>query len=452
MNWKTKAVMGKGPFLKGGESLFLFFALLFLCSCGSATPSTSIPVPVAGLIAVIDLGDGTLAVSGSEGSVEGSSSVVALNLSVASGSSCSVTSAADGSFGADNSCVIDGSAGDSIQVTQTNADGESTSTTVTAPSGTLALSGNVVAVSVLPASDRGFVATTDGTDSTLSVFNLSTLTQTGTFSLTSFAVQDFDLDQGSGETVLVDADNGVFSLMDTSGSITGSVSVTSPRMVSASAGNSFAVVVHETASVSVSLIDYSGASPSVGDTLAITHPTSGSASHETTFALSLDETSGGEIRAAVLSQFDNGDTIFSVVIATAPPTNTLTLSSQVNLGSGEWGGVEFFSSATETLVTDRTNGRVVRLSGSDFSTQVTMTVGARPTRITINESTSEAFVANKNDNTVSLINLSTNTVTDTMNTSDGVGLRPTDLALDSSPFVVIVGNELNDSVSLLSIP
>ena len=394
-----------------------------------------------------------MAVSGSEGAVEGSASVVALNLSVASGPSCTVIAASDGSFGADDSCVITGSAGNSIQITQTNADGESTSTTVTAASGTLALSGDVVAVSVLPGTDRGFTATTDGTDSSLSVFNLSTLAQTGTFSLTSFVVQDFDLDQGSGETVLVDASNGVFSLMDTSGSITGSVSVSSPRMVSASAGNSFALVAHETASTSVSLIDYSaGVSPSVGDTLVVTHPTSALASHESSFALSLDETSGGEIRAAILSEFDNGDTVFSIVVAEGPSTNTLTLSSQVNLGSGEWGGVELFNSATEALVTDRTNGSVIRLSGSDFSTQTAITVGERPTRIAINESTNEAFVANKNDNSISLISLDTNTVTDTMVTSDGVGLRPTDLALDTNPFVVIVGNELNDSVSLLSIP
>src|SRR3989344_2419140 len=89
--------------------------------------------------------------------------VLSLNLSVASGPSCTVIAASDGSFGADDSCVITGSAGNSIQITQTNADGESTSTTVTAASGTLALSGDVVAVSVLPGTDRGFTATTDGT-------------------------------------------------------------------------------------------------------------------------------------------------------------------------------------------------------------------------------------------------------------------------------------------------
>lgn len=76
----------------------------------------------------------------------------------------------------------------------------------------------------------------------------------------------------------------------------------------------------------------------------------------------------------------------------------------------------------------------------------TITVGAQPTAIAVNTATDQAVVANRGDNTVSVINLATDAVT-----TVPVGTAPTGVAVDNVRNIAAVVNNGSNTISVVSL-
>ncbi len=81
------------------------------------------------------------------------------------------------------------------------------------------------------------------------------------------------------------------------------------------------------------------------------------------------------------------------------------------------------------------------------SVLATIPVGATPAAIAVNAATGVAVVANRGDNTISLIDLATNTVTNTV----PVGTAPMGVAVDSERNVAVVVNNGSNNISIVNL-
>lgn len=434
----------------------------FFGNCGGSAsseslPPLSLPSPVSGLISVSSPdSDGNVRVRGAAGAVEANASVTvaasagssdSLNSRArqASDDSVTVTAGPDGSF----STEIDADIGSNITITQSEDDETSDETEFDVLDGIPSFDEIPVGTSVIRADDVAVVSYTDGTDSFFDLYDLTTLDYVVTVTVEGFVVADINTDEVSGDSYLVDAENDLVIVADDEANITDAIITdgSSPISVAAFHGEEFGVIGHEDSDVSVAIIDYSGAFLTEEFSLLISHPTDPSASHEKSFALSADSNMTGT-KVAVLSEFDNGDTIFSLVDADPLPSADLDVESQVNLGTNTFSDVVLYNDASEALVTDESGDAVIHLSGSGFATQVTVPVGDAPKGIDDAVDEGFAFVANSGDHTLSVIDLDSMTVTATFDTGDGIGLTPVDVAVDDDPLTAIIANQTSLTVTL----
>lgn len=431
-------------------------------NCGGSAssenlPPLSLPSPVAGLISVSSPdAQGNVRVRGAAGAVEANASVTVTagaggsNLvkdlaRQSSDDSVTVSAGSDGSF----STEIDASIGSKITITQSEDEETSDETEFDVLDGIPAFDQIPVGTSVIRSSDVAIVSYTDGTDSFFDLYDLTTLDFAVTITVEDFVVSDINTDEISGDSYLVDAENDLVIVADDEANITDAIITdgSSPISVAAFHGEEFGVIGHEDSDTSLTLIDYTGAILTEEATLLISHPTDASASHEKSFALSADSNMTGT-KVAVLSEFDNGDTIFSLINADPLPAADLEVEAQVNLGTNTFSDVVLYNDAAEALVTDQSGDRVIHLSGAGFASQQTISVGDAPKGIDDAADQGFAFVANSGDNTLSVIDLDSMTVTATFDTSDGIGLTPVDVAVDDDPLTAIIANQTSLTVTL----
>ena len=134
-----------------------------------------------------------------------------------------------------------------------------------------------------------------------------------------------------------------------------------------------------------------------------------------------------------------------VILYNISGTTNVTFSAQVSassLGAAiNAGGIALFNSATEALVTDRDNNQVIRVNlSTDELTRIS--VGDNPRGVAVNTVDNRAYVVNGDDRTVSIIDLSDNSVTVG---SLALGLDPVDIGINKGtsgalPVIVNTGD------------
>ncbi len=428
----------------------------FLEACGGAgaSPPVSIPAPVAGLISITSPSDaGQVRLAGAAGAAQDGAT---LTVSFPSGTSgfktqdtvTTTVATSSGSFGADFGAGI----GDTFEVTQTVGGETSPPITVTVIEGRPLLSSIPLGTATSESFSIGCALFISGSDTTLGCFSLSTFAEAAV-TVTSFIGSDLAIDDFSGDFYLIANASSEAIVVDAFGTLKGGIlGIPSPLAVAADQDLNFAVVVQDDSFTSMTMIDNTDFfTPVLDATALITHPTDGGATHVRSISVSADHDGLDEARFAVLSEFDNGDTIFSFVTATPPPGGILSVSSQVNLGSAQFDSVNLFNAATEAVVSDTTNNQIIHLSGLNFATQTPISVGLNPRGMAISESLAFAFVCNRDDHTVSIVDLLSDQVVGTMTTLNGVGLGPTDIAVNPSPFIGVISNQTDSTATLFDI-
>lgn len=434
--------------MKSKLILAALLALTASCHGGSATPPASIPAPVSGLISISSPNaEGLVRITGTPGAVEDNAEIEVNNRTT--GNSASTEAESDGSFEAE----IAASIGDSLEILQT-VDGEtSNASTQDVPANAPVVEETPVDAIVLSNRDKGLVGTTDGANSFLYLFDLSTFEMVSILAtIENFNLTAIDYDNSSTAGYLIDYTNSQAAVLTAEGELKGGnvLSITKPLAVAVIGGETLALVGQESSGISLTVIDSSGSTPTTGLTALLPHP-EGSANHRGTFALSFDETvSLGVVALAGLSKFSNNDTVLSYALYDVNAEN-LTLSFQVNLGIGEFSDVALFSDGEEALVTDPDNDTIIRFSGTEFGTRETISVGDHPTAVTVEEATGFAFAANVDANSITVVDLQDNSVFNTLTTDDGVGSGPIALSVDDDPLVLIIANEASRSISLIEL-
>jgi DNA-binding beta-propeller fold protein YncE len=227
--------------------------------------------------------------------------------------------------------------------------------------------------------------------------------------------------------------------------------MTLPLAVAADPTKKFAVAGLESSSPTVAIVDDTSGTPAPGASFTIDHPTNGAATANRTVAVALDQDTGSISKLAALTEFSNGDTVFTVLTVTPPPGGAFTVDAQVNLGAGTYDSVALYNDAAEALVTDSGGNRVIQLGGAGFAAQNAIPVGVTPKGVAVSEARQLGFVCNQASHTVSIIDLGTHGVAGTMTTSQGVGLGPTDIAINPSPFTGLISNTGDSTVTLFNV-
>ncbi|HEX5037707.1 MAG TPA: hypothetical protein VFX30_11150 [bacterium] len=455
---------------------FWFLGLAFLAAlqgggasgCGSAagsSPPVGIPAPVAGLIATTSPdAAGVVRMTGAPGAVQGGATVN-VSLETPAGLTLKDQPLPQGT-GAnfDGSFVIDFDAGlgDVVRVTQSVTvvieEGVEYETVESAPIFITILDGRTLLASA-PAGaaatesfSLGCVLRPSFDGQFLDCFSPSTLLLTDEFDLAGVGFPvDLALDDTTGDAYVADTFANGVGVYDPFGGLKADVTVTAPVAVASDLTKRFAVAGLQNASPNVAIVDNTAGVPANGASFTILHPTNGSATANRTFAVSLDQDTGAVSKLAALTEFSNGDTVFSVLTVIPPPGGAFTVDSQVNLGAGTFDSVVLYNDAAEALVTDSGGNRVLQLQGSGFATQNVIAVGADPRGVAVSEARQLGFVCNRAGHTVSIVDLGAHDVAGTMTTSQGVGLGPTDIAVNPSPFTGLISNPGDSTVTLFNV-
>lgn len=439
-----------------------------ISGCGSAagsSPPVGIPAPVAGLISTTSPdAAGVVRMTGAPGAVQGGATV---NVALESPAGLtfkaqvlpqSVGANFDGSFAID----FDAALGDTVRVTQSvtvvieeGVDYETVESPpifitildgrtllASAPTGAATTESFSLGCSLRPSFDGQF----------LDCFSPSTLVLSDEFDLAGVGFQvDLALDDTTGDAYVADTFANRVGVYDPFGGLKDNVTVTAPLALASDLTKRFAVVGLQNTSPNVTIIDNTAGVPTVGASSTILHPTVGSATANRTFAVSLDQDTGSVSKLAALTEFSNGDTVFSALTVIPPPGGGFTVDAQVNLGAGTFDSVVLYNDATEALVTDSSGNRAIQLQGLGFGTQNVVAVGANPKGVAVSEARQLGFVCNQADHTVSIVDLGAHDVAGTMTTSQGVGLGPTDIAITPSPFTGLISNPGDSTVTLFNV-
>ena len=121
------------------------------------------------------------------------------------------------------------------------------------------------------------------------------------------------------------------------------------------------------------------------------------------------------------------------------------MTSTISVGSSPF-GVAVNPSTNTVYLTNVNDNTVSVINGSTNTVTATVSVGSGPTGVSVNSSTNTVYVANQGGNTVSVINGSTNTVTSTIS----VGSHPFGVAVNPSTNTVYVANQTDNSVSVIN--
>jgi YVTN family beta-propeller protein len=120
-------------------------------------------------------------------------------------------------------------------------------------------------------------------------------------------------------------------------------------------------------------------------------------------------------------------------------------SLTIPVGSGPY-GVAVNPSTNTVYVANTSNNSVSVINGSTNTVTSTVAVGSLPVAVAVNPSTNTVYVANSSDNSVSVINGSTKAVTATVS----VGKFPVAVAVNPSTNFVYVANAGGNSVSVIN--
>lgn len=406
----------------------------------------NIPAPVAGLIASTSPdADGMVQLNGAAGAVGGGASV---DVTKSSSSLATTVANADGSF----SIEVPAALGDTIGVLQFEPGNSSPTTDVTIIPGRTPTAAVPFGPSFAPSFGDGCVAGVFGSDTDVECFSPSTFALTAQFLVPNFQADDLALDDSNGDFYLIQSSTNQVVVRDPVGGARGGpLSVTRPLAVAADLTNQFALVVQQSAATAVTMIDDGGSFPGLDASTDVTHPTDGSAVHQRTSAVSTQQDVSFFIHMAMLSVFDNGDTVLTVMSVTPPPGGGFSVADQINLGPGTYDSVVLFNDATEILVSDSGRNQVIRFNGSGFSNVTVYDVGLDPRGIAVSEDGQVAFVCNHDEHTIAIIGLIADAVLGFMPTGLGVGLGPTGIAINPSPFTGLVANDLDQTVSIFFI-
>jgi hypothetical protein len=428
----------------------IIFCLALLPGCGSSPP-VSIPAPVAGLMSVSrPNSSGKIQVKGAAGSVDSTAEVTVENTTTpATVSGSGTVEDSEGGFTAE----IDGDVGDTIAIKQTTSGGTSAATDFTVVSRHPVIGGSPVAGTILPALNRSAVAYSDGTDTTVEIYeDDDDFSLLSSFTVFSFDAFDIAGDDQNSLLCLIDKNNSKVVVTNLSGTLQGSaLTVQSPQSVVIDATAQFAVVSSQNASNSLSVIDIS-AVPSELHTEVVTHPSG--ETHSKTYGLSVDRDSSNRTIVGALSDFDNGDTFFSFVELNPGNPFITSVTGQVNFSSRSMNKTALFNQATEFLVTEDITGttdQVIRVSTTDLTAETTISVESVPDGIAVNAAETIAVLANSSSHSVSVIKLSDNSVSSTIETSSGIGLTPFDVSLDDSPATALITNSGDNSATFLDL-
>ncbi len=438
--------------------------LAFLQACaGAASPPVSIPAPVAGLVSITSpdssgmvqlAGDQAAAVDGATINVL-NNATQGFNLLAQTTPVASTQATSSGSFQTSFPAQV----GDSFLIEQViggeaNEDG---GILVTVVDGRTLVDATPVGATTSFGASLGCTLQVFSDGSDVDCYSLSTFTPQPDLNVTGVLPVDLALDRSTQDTYLIDQANNFYFVVDAMGIAKGaSVAVTAPVAIAADptglVGAEFALIAQDTGASSVTMVDNSLMFPATGTTFLVSHPSNGAAVHVGTYAIAGASDGSSLPRFVVLSLFDNGDTILTELIVSAPPSNIISLGSQVNLGAGDFAGLAFFNSATEVALIDRSNNRLVRLSGLGLITQTTVDLSATGDyRNVAIASGSAALVTDFANNQVVIVNLMDNSISQTLTTSDGVGLGPNAISINDSPLVAIITNEKDSSVSLIDL-
>jgi YVTN family beta-propeller protein len=115
------------------------------------------------------------------------------------------------------------------------------------------------------------------------------------------------------------------------------------------------------------------------------------------------------------------------------------LALLVTVAAPAHAGPDPSSARTLAYVTNRADNTVSVIDTSSNAVTATIPVGSSPQAVAVNPAGTLAYVTNVNDDTVSLISTSRNTVTATI----GVGLGPTAVAINPAGTLAYVANTGN---------
>lgn len=440
-------------------NIILIILALAFAGCGASASSTDpVPIiaPVAGLISVSSPdAQGVSRVVGIAGAALPNAAVTVDNQN--SSATEAVTAAADGSFVTE----IETNVGNNLVLQQETGDGTSDDSDVKPVRANVpAVASNPVATATDPEQHIGYVASAVGSDSRIDILNLGDFYATDDFFLdntlviSGFAVTDMDFEIGQKEFYMIDNAGDSAAVFNSGGTLQGAeMAVVNPLSVSADEDYLAAAIGQESSTVSVTIIDNSGLNPAVFDEYLITHPTNGALTHVRSPAVSTDSTLGAaQFRVAVLSEFSNGDTVFTLLNGA-----TGAVLRQVNLGAGDFGRIVIFDDASQALVADTSNDRVIHFqsNGSPMDTRTNIAVGNAPVGVAADEIANAGFVTNSADNTVTLVDLEEEEPSVTLGDSDSIGLTPIAIAIDIEPvddvFVALVANGDGQTATLVNI-
>lgn len=426
-------------------------------SSGGGTPSTEIPAPVSHLSISSPDSNGLVRVTGAAGFADGGSTVTVTNEGASSShlirdlfirsawaqASVTVTANADGSF----ETTLAASAGDRISVDYTK-DGSETEAATAVPENQPPLpttEGMVYQdVAFNPTTGEAVVIANDGTDGFLVFFNVSTeVSSTVTLDGLSGANR-VAVDNRNQIVVITDSDdpdNVYHYHIATGNTLDDSTEGTQANDVAAAPDGNYAVIAFDSATLAIGFYDLANDIISVFGTSTDQNQNSQRRAHWVDVA-----NNGVADLAALVSETEEGSFFLTThLIDTVLPL--FTQETAVTLtGLGLPGGLDFFSSASQALVTDRSNDSVLRvtIATGDIAT---IAVGDDPRGVAVERGDEKAFVVNSEDRTLSIIDLTT----DTVSSSENLGLDPTAVAVDPSGAIdtVVVLNAGDNTLTLV---
>lgn len=458
----------KNIFLKKLKLTIAVLAVFLVASaCGSSSgesPSAEIPAPVSHLSISSPDSDGLVRVTADAGFADGGS---AITISVAAAASedtsafpvmilfwigsaqaqttSTLTAGTDGSF----QTTLAATAGDTISVAYTK-DEAPTTVTDSVPENKPALPSVATGVEFEdvvynPTTGGAIVLANDGTDGFLIFFNLDTqASSTVTLSGISGANR-FDLDDTNQILIIADADdaNNVFHYhIPTGNTPSDATDGNQVTDIAVAPSGNYGILAFDSASPAIAYYDV------VTDDIPVTGTaTDGSGNNQAGASVVAVDNNGSNDVAALVSEASGGGFFLSTyMIDSATPALTQQTSTTLT-GLGSVGGFAFFNQAAEALVTDSTNDHVLSVVVATGTLTAIDTEGD-PVGVAVNSADSQAYVVNRGERTLSVIDLSDFSVS----RGDVLGLAPTAIAVDptGSSNTVIVLNSGDKTLTLFT--
>lgn len=423
-----------------------------------SSPPVDIPSPVSHLSISSPDADGLVRVVGAAGFADAGSTVTVTSTqatssliknSVRKGALQATTSAtgtvnADGSF----SVSLTSGVGDTITVTFT-LESTLSQTDANVPDNKPLIPEGVSLFDVSVDGDlaQAGVLGNDGVDGFLYILDVNAASISNTITLTG-ATDAFrvSLDPTTGYYYVIDNVNAKFWEVSPDSGVVDSVTVTAPLDVVAGESGNFAVFTHGSGTSPASYFDVLTNTATVLP--APTYPAE--ATHvETPYV----DAQSSEFYDCVATVSEMSDGIFYVYKYMIYDSLSSYYSGEITLSGTEIGtvttpgGIALFNAGEEVLVTDSDNNRVLRAAFMDATAFTEIAVGEFPTGVTVDDANNLAYVVNSLDDTVSVIDLNTNTEIDTVET----GILPLEISVDStgSFFTAVAVSSFDNTVTII---